>query len=450
MVNINSLERDGLRQAELCPRHTMKMKTKSILIPDRSQPGITMTAPTVRHRDVGDKYATGVPKIKKIRGRENMAVGTWNVRTLRPAGKLEQLTHAMSRYHWNIVGLCEMRWKNFGEMSTDEGHKVYFSGEEGKHEYGVGFLVHKDLVGAVLGCQPVSSRLISIRLRAAPFNITIIQVYAPTSSHDDSEVDHFYQKLQETIDQTPKKDILVVQGDWNAKVGKDAQADWGEVCGPYCNVETNERGLRLLEFATFNNLVLTNTLGPHKPSRRWTWHSPDGKHHNQIDYILVKKRFRSGVNIHRTRSFPGADIGSDHDLVMMTFQVRLKMARKPNQPRLRFDLEKLRNPEVACTFQATIGGKFAPLIGLSDEDMDMDTMITTYNTAVTDAASEILGKERRRKKPWVTKDVLDLCDERRDLKKKRYEAEGAKEYREANRRQESISAGEGSNLRETG
>ena len=69
-----------------------------------------------------------------------------------------------------------------------------------------------------------------------------------------------------------------------------------------------------------SNLVLTNTLGPHKPSRRWTWHSPDGKHHNQIDYILVKKRFRSGVNIHRTRSLPGADIGSDHDLVMMTFQ----------------------------------------------------------------------------------------------------------------------------------
>ena len=87
---------------------------------------------------------------------------------------------------------------------------------------------------------------------------------------------------------------------------------------------------------------------------------------------------------------------------------------------------------MACTFHATIGGKFAPLTGLSDEDMD--TRITTYNTAVTDAASETLGKERRRKKPLVTKDVLDLCDERRDLKKKRYEAEGAKEYREANRR----------------
>ena len=70
MVNINSLERDGFRQAELCHRNTMMMNTNITLIPDRSQPGITMTEPTVRHRDVGDKYATGVPKIKKIRGRE--------------------------------------------------------------------------------------------------------------------------------------------------------------------------------------------------------------------------------------------------------------------------------------------------------------------------------------------------------------------------------------------
>ena len=87
------------------------------------------------------------------------------------------------------------------------------------------FLVHKDMGSAVLGCRPVSSRLISIRLRTAPFNVTIIQVYAPTSGHDDNEVDNFYRQLQEIIDQTPKKDILVVQGDWNAKVGRDAQAD---------------------------------------------------------------------------------------------------------------------------------------------------------------------------------------------------------------------------------
>ena len=92
------------------------------------------------------------------------------------------------------------------------------------------------------------------------------------------------------------------------------------------------------------------------------------------------------------------------------------------------------DPDVASSFQAMIGGNIAPLIGLRDEDIDINTMTTTYNTAVADAASEILGKERRRKKPWITKNVLDLCDERRDLKRKQYEGEGVKEYREANKR----------------
>ena len=69
-------------------------------------------------------------------------------------------------------------------------------------------------------------------VRASPFNITIFQLYAPTSSYDDSDVDEFYRELQSLVDQTPKQDILVVQGDWNAKVGEDAQEDWGEVCGP--------------------------------------------------------------------------------------------------------------------------------------------------------------------------------------------------------------------------
>ena len=113
-------------------------------------------------------------------------------------------------------------------------------------------------------------------------------------------------------------DILVVEGDWNAKVGRDACGNWQGICEPFSNDDTNERGLRLLEFATFNNLVFANTFGHHKASRRWTWHSPNGQHHNQIDYIRVRRRFRSGVNIARTRSFPGADIGSDDDLLTMT------------------------------------------------------------------------------------------------------------------------------------
>ena len=165
-----------------------------------------------------------------------------------------------------------------------------------KHEHGVEFLVHKDIVNTVMGCRPVSSRLVTIRLRAVPFSTTIVQAYAPTSDYDDNKIEEFYDQLQNVIDQTPKKDILVVQGDWNAKVGKDACGNWQGFCGPFSTDDTNERGLRLLEFATFNNLVLVNTFCHHKASRRWTWHSPNGQHHSQIDYILVKKHFRSGVN----------------------------------------------------------------------------------------------------------------------------------------------------------
>ena len=79
--------------------------------------------------------------------------------------------------------------------------------------------------------------------------------------------------------------------------------------------------------------------------------------------------------------------------VTMTFQVCQKKTKRPTQSRLRFDLEKLRNPDVTGIFQATIGGKFAPLTILRDDDIDTNSMITTYNKAVTDSANEILGKE---------------------------------------------------------
>ena len=126
-----------------------------------------------------------------------------------------------------------MRWKNFGETTTEEGPKVFFSGKEDKHKHGIGFLVHKDIMDTVMGYHPVSSRLITIRLRAVPFNITMVQVYASTPEYDDNKIEEFYDQLQNVIHQTPKKDILVVQGDWNAKVGKYACRNWQCVCGPY-------------------------------------------------------------------------------------------------------------------------------------------------------------------------------------------------------------------------
>ena len=409
----------------------MKMTTNEKSIPDRPPPGSPRAATMLGHQGRSGKCATVVNKIDSRRN--NTVIGTWNVRTLRAPGKVEELTHALSKYSWNIIGLCEMRWKSIGETESLEGHKIYFSGRDDKHEEGVGFLVHKDTKSTVMGCRPVSSRIITLRLRASPFNITIVQVYAPTSAHSDEEIENFYEQIQETIDKVPKKDILVVQGDWNAKIGEDAQDDWKDVCGPYCNTISNDRGLRLLEFATLNSLIVTNTLGPHKASRRWTWHSPNGQTHNQIDYILVRKRFKSSVNINRTRSFPGADIGSDHDLVMMTFQLHLKKMKKPEQTRMKFDLDKLQDPTIAQLFKATIGGKFAPLL-LEVDSSDLDTFTEAINTAVTETAKEVLGKKRSVKKPWVTPEVLDLCDKRRNLKKLKHgSTEGAEKYRQADK-----------------
>ena len=108
----------------------------------------------------------------------------------------------------------------------------------------------------------------------------------------------------------------------------------------------------------------------------------------------------------------GADIGRDHEQVMVTFRNQLN----PIQRRLEFEREKFRAPELACTFQSTLGRKFAPLKGLRDDGMTIETMITIYNTALTDAASEIFGKEGWKKKPWIIKVVLDL-------KKRWYKAE---------------------------
>ena len=148
----------------------------------------------------------------------------------------------------------------------------------------------------------------------------------------------------------------------------------------------------------------------------------------------MKKQFRSGIKTSRTRIFPGADVGSDHDMVVMTFQTRLKNSRKPTQPRIRFDLEKLNDPSVMSAFQATISGRFAPLATLVDENADLDSMVTHFKKAVTDTAAELLGKQRRKRKPWVIPEILDLCDQRLDLKKKTGESEGAKDYREIRRK----------------
>lgn len=390
-------------------------------MPDRSRPGSPTTAhPSGGLQGGGDKCDTGTkstPKSTIKLPTQGTTIGTWNVRTLFQCGKVKELTHELQRYRWDIVGLAEVRWTGFGESTTDEGHKLWFSGDEIKHERGVAFIVRKEVAGTVISCTPVSSRLISIRISARPHNITIIQVYAPTSEHEDEEVEEFYEELDNIIKKTPKKDILLVLGDWNATIGPDAYQQWAGTVGKFGLGNTNARGLRLLEFAQSHRLTIANTLHPHKKSRTVTWHSPGGLVHNQIDFILLPQRFKSSINKAQTRSFPGADIGSDHNLVLTSLKLKLKLRRDNNKsPRIRFNLEKLKDPDTERIFQAQVGGKFAALATI---DCDIDALAGSIKEVLLSTADEVLGKQRKRKQPWVTDDILDLCDERRALKRGR-------------------------------
>ena len=134
--------------------------------------------------------------------------------------------------------------------------------------------------------------MISIRFQGKPFNITVIQVCAPTSSTEEAEVELFYEDLQDLLELTPKKDVLFIIGDWHANVGSQETPG---VTGKFGLGIRNEAGQRLIEFYQENALVIANTLFQQHKRRLYIWTSPDGQYRNQIDYILCSQRWRSSI-----------------------------------------------------------------------------------------------------------------------------------------------------------
>ena len=129
--------------------------------------------------------------------------------------------------------------------------------------------------------------MISVRFQGKPFNITVIQVYAPTSNTEEAEVEWFYEDLQDLLELTPKKDVLFITGDWNAKV--ESQEITG-VTGKFGLGVQNEAGQKLIVFCQENALVIANTLSQQRKRRLYTWTSPDGQYRDQIDYNLYSQR----------------------------------------------------------------------------------------------------------------------------------------------------------------
>ena len=169
------------------------------------------------------------------------------------------------------------------------------------------------MYNAVLGCNLKNNRMISVRFQGKSFNITVIQVYAPTTNAEEAEVQQFYEDLQDLLEVTPKKDVLFIVGNWNAKIGNQETPG---VTGKFGLGIRNEAGQRLIEFCQENALVITNTLFQQPKRRLYTWTSTDGQHRNQTDYILCSQRWRSSIQSATTR--PGADCGSIMDSLLQT------------------------------------------------------------------------------------------------------------------------------------
>ena len=161
-----------------------------------------------------------------------------------------------------------------GEFNSED-HYVYYRGQESLGRNGVAIIVNKKVQNAVLGCNHKNDRMISVHLQGKPFNITVIQDYALTSNAEEVEVESFYEDLQDLLELTPKKDVLFIIGDWNAKVGSQ---EIPGVTGKFGLGVQNEAGQRLIAFCQENALVIANTLFQQHNRRLYTWTSPDGQH----------------------------------------------------------------------------------------------------------------------------------------------------------------------------
>ena len=178
----------------------------------------------------------------------------------------------MDRMGLDILGISETFWTGKGDfkynLPNGKEFKIMYSGGE-KRRKGVAVIVQGKLAKSVINYQAISERHITIKIESKPRNIFINQVYAPTSDSNDQEIEAFYDNIEDQIKlQKQWNYIVLVTGDFNAKVGEDKFKD---ICGPHGLGTLNKRGERLLDFCIKQNLMISNTWFQQKKSARSTW-----------------------------------------------------------------------------------------------------------------------------------------------------------------------------------
>jgi len=336
-------------------------------------------------------------------------IGTWNVQTLYQDGKLENLILEMLRLKVDILGVSETHWGNdLPDAFEEKDHIIIQSPRnDGIHRQGVAIIMSKKLQNYLSNYNLISERIMSIDIDTVDGLMTIFQIYAPDCSYSDNDVESFYQMLQMEINKLPHNSRYIILGDFNAKVGKGCDENWPSVAGKFSVGRTNERGERLLQF------VLTNTLYKHKKSRLTTWVSPNGKVENQIDYIVSQKCNLKLLK--NCRVYNSADVGSDHSLLMARFVMTVKKNRFKKVSVKRFDVERLNNPLLASEFEQKIGGRFAPLLNITDTDID--ELYELFRDATNETTKEVVGYRKRKSVEGLSAEQVELCELRRTARR---------------------------------
>ena len=264
---------------------------------------------------------------------------------------------------------------------------IYYCRQESLRRNWLAIKVSKRVQNAVLGCNLKNNRRIFVRFQGKSFSITVIQAYAPISNGSRTVL---WRPSRPFRTNTQKRCPFHI-GDWNAKVG--SQETSGVTCKFGLGV-WNEARQSIIEFCQENALVTANTLFNQQKRRLYTWTSPDGQHWNEIDYILCSQRWRSSIHSAITR--PGADCGSDHELLITKFRLKLKKVGKTTRP-FRYDINQI------PYYTMEMRNRFK---GLDLIDRVPDELWTELHDTEETGSKNIPKKNKCKKAKWLSEEAL--------------------------------------------
>ena len=369
-------------------------------------------------------------------------IGTWNVRTMYESGKTAQIATEMRNYNLTILGISEARWTGSGQKRLASGELLLFSGhekEDAPHTQGVALMLSKTAQRALIGWEAHGPRFLvaNFRTKKQNINLDVIQCYAPTNESEEEEKDDFYERLLALVQARPRKNILILMGDFNAKIGSNNRG-YEEIMGKQGIGERNDNGERFADLCATTNLAIGGSLFPHKNIHKATWVSPDLRTTNQIDHVCIGKKFRRSLQDVRVKR--GADAASDHHLLVARIQLKLKRHYTgQTSQRLYYNTSLLKDKSKQEEFKITLSNKFQVLNELLDEET-IDGKWKELKEAVQTTCQEVLGNRKQVHKEWITAETLKTIEERKAKKAKMnnsrtraQKAKSQKEYAEANR-----------------